>query len=63
MNSEFKLFYVNFDDVEDFIHKKTETKEFDSRISREMLHVIKEYKKIYNEVEQTIKIVFFIVLL
>lgn len=51
MNSEFKLFYVNFDDVEDFIHKKTEIKEFDLRISREMLHVIKEYKKIYNEVE------------
>ena len=47
-NSEFKLFYVNFKDIEDFINKKIETKEINIKIAREMLHVVREYNKIYS---------------
>ena len=48
-NSEFKLFYVNFKDIEDFINKKIETKEINIKIAREMLRVVREYNKIYGE--------------
>jgi len=47
-NSEFKLFYINFKDIEEFIKNKIDEKEFDVRIAREMLHVVKEYNKIYG---------------
>ena len=49
LKSEFNLFYVDFRKIEEFLISKIETNEIDPKIAREMLHVIKEYNKIYGE--------------
>ena len=48
LESEFKLFYINFNNIEEFINKKIEEKEIDEKIAREMLYVIEEYNEIYG---------------
>lgn len=49
LKSEFNLFYVDFRKIEEFLISKIETNEIDPKIAREMLHVVKEYNKIYGE--------------
>lgn len=48
LQTDFNIFYVNFDNLGEFIEEKIETKEINPRIAREMLHVFKEYNKIYG---------------
>ena len=47
--TDFDLFYVDFSNLEKFIISKIDSNEIDSKIAREMLHVVKEYNKIYGE--------------
>lgn len=49
LKSEFNLFYVDFRKIEEFLISKIETNDIDPKIAREMLHVVKEYNKIYGE--------------
>lgn len=51
LDTDFNLFYVNFDTLDEFINKKTEDGEIDKKIAREMLYVIDEYKDIYGGIE------------
>lgn len=46
--SDFDLFYVDFSNIEKFLNSKVESLEIDPKIAREMLHVVKEYNKIYG---------------
>lgn len=46
--TDFNLFYVDFSHLEEFIVSKIDSNEIDPKIAREMLHVVKEYKKIYG---------------
>ncbi len=48
LNTEFKICYINYSDIETFINEKIELGEIDIKIAREMLHVIKEYNKMYG---------------
>ena len=48
MKSNFDLFYVDFSSVEEFLISKIDSNEIDPKIAREMLHVVKEYNKIYG---------------
>lgn len=50
LDSEFKLFYINITDLENFLHKALEDSSIDPNIGREMLYVLKEYDKLYSEV-------------
>ena len=46
--TDFDLFYVDFFNLEKFIISKIDSNEIDPKIAREMLHVVKEYNKIYG---------------
>ena len=48
MKTDFDLFYVDFSSLEEFIITKMNSDEIDPKIAREMLHVVKEYNKIYG---------------
>ena len=48
LKTDFDLFYVDFSNLEKFIIDKIDSKEIDPKIAREMLHVVKEYNKIYG---------------
>ena len=48
LKTDFDLFYVDFSNLEKFINSKIDSNEIDPKIAREMLHVIKEYNKIYG---------------
>ena len=46
--TDFNLFYVDFSHLEEFIVSKIDSNEIDPKIAREMLHVVKEYNKIFG---------------
>lgn len=46
--TDFNLFYVDFSNLEKFIISKIDSNEIDPKIAREMLHVVKEYNKIFG---------------
>ena len=46
--TDFDLFYVDFSNLEKFIISKIDSNEIDPKIAREMLHVVREYNKIYG---------------
>jgi len=48
LKTDFDLFYVDFSSLEEFIITKMNSDEIDPKIAREMLHVVKEYNKIYG---------------
>lgn len=48
MKTDFDLFYVDFSNIETFLISKIDSNEIDPKIAREMLHVVKEYNKIYG---------------
>ena len=48
LKTDFDLFYVDFSNLEKFINSKIDSNEIDPKIAREMLHVVKEYNKIYG---------------
>lgn len=48
LKTDFDLFYVDFSSLEEFIINKIDSDEIDPKIAREMLHVVKEYNKIYG---------------
>ena len=48
MKTDFDLFYVDFANLEKFLISKIDSNEIDPKIAREMLHVVKEYNKIYG---------------
>ena len=48
LSTDFNLFYVNFDSLDEFIEKQIELKNLDVKIGREMQFVIEEYKNIYG---------------
>ncbi len=48
LKTEFNLFYVEFKGLEDFLISKIDSNEMDPKIAREMVHVVKEYNKIYG---------------
>lgn len=48
LKTEFNLFYVDFKGLEEFLNSKIDTNEIDPKIAREMIHVVKEYNKIYG---------------
>lgn len=48
IKTDFNLFYVDFLGLEDFLKGKIDSLEIDPKIAREMLHVVKEYNKIYG---------------
>jgi 8-oxo-dGTP pyrophosphatase MutT (NUDIX family) len=49
LQTDFNLFYVDFSNLENFLVSKIDSNEIDPKIAREMIHVVKEYKKIYGE--------------
>ena len=49
MKTDFDLFYVDFSRLEEFLVSKIDSDEIDPKIAREMLHVVKEYNKIFGE--------------
>ncbi len=48
LSSGFRICYSNYSDIETFLNEKIEANEMDVKIAREMLHVIKEYNKMYG---------------
>lgn len=48
LKTSFDLFYVDFRKLEEFLISKIGTNEIDPKIAREMIHVVKEYNKIYG---------------
>lgn len=49
MKTDFDLFYVDFSHLEEFLVSKIDSDEIDPKIAREMLHVVKEYNKIFGK--------------
>lgn len=49
LQTEFNLFYVDFKKLEEFLISRIDSNEIDPKIAREMIHVVKEYNKIYGE--------------
>lgn len=49
--TDFNLFYVVFDDLENFLKKSMDDGMIDAAIGREMLLVFNEYQEMYNEGE------------
>lgn len=47
--SDFNLFYLNFDNLKEFIEEKSAENSMDLNIAREMLYVIEEYHKMFDE--------------
>lgn len=47
--TDFNLFYVNFDDLENFLKKNMDDGMLDLAIGREMIHVYNVYQELYNE--------------
>lgn len=50
LETEFNLFYVNFNNLDEFIEKQIKLKNLDVKIGREMQFVVEEYKNIYGDV-------------
>ena len=46
--TDFNLFYVDFSRLEEFIVSKIDSNEIDPKIAREMLHVVREYNKMFG---------------
>lgn len=46
--TEFNLFYVNFDDLEDFLKKAIDDGNIDINIGREMIQVVDVYHEVYG---------------
>lgn len=49
LETDFNLFYINFEQLEDFIKEQTISKKMDEKISREMLLVLKEYHQLFGK--------------
>lgn len=49
MATEFNLFYLNFNQLGEFLKKNANSNKMDPNIAREMLHVVEEYHKIFGE--------------
>lgn len=47
LESDFNLFYLNFEGLESFLQKHMSSGEIDPKIGREMLHVMDEYHKMF----------------
>ena len=45
--TDFNLFYLNFNDLESFLQKQISVGEVDSKIGREMIHVVEEYHNLF----------------
>lgn len=48
LESEFNLFYLKFDEIENFLNKCINKNEIDKKIAREMLQVVVEYREIFG---------------
>ena len=48
MQTEFNLFYVVFEDLENFLNKNIESGMIDANIGREMIHVYLVYHELYG---------------
>ena len=46
--TDFDLFYLNFNNLGEFLKKNMESGSIDSNIGREMLHVVEEYNKMFG---------------
>ena len=47
--TEFKLFYLNFNSLEDFLKKNQFSKDMDPNIAREMLYAVEEYHSQFDK--------------
>ena len=50
LETDFDLFYVNFNELKEFINKSLEDKQIDDKIAREMLYVKDIYDEVYGGV-------------
>ena len=46
--TEFNLFYLNFNQLEDFLNQHLSPDKMDPKIAREMIHVVEEYHKMFD---------------
>ena len=46
--SDFNLYYIAFDDLEDFLHEVLDSGKINVGICKEMLLVLEEYKRFYG---------------
>ena len=48
LESDFNLYYLKFDELDNFLNKCISNNSIDNKIAREMLQVVVEYKKIFG---------------
>ena len=51
LSTDFNLFYVNFEDFDNFLQENMDSGELDKNIGREMLYVFSEYNNLFGGAE------------